>query len=121
MTTSSFAKKLLIFWVKNTSVSTLKLKSENMSKDSNSTSQQEGAKTIAEIEIAREISAINSRYPSDLSTIIGANSQSSSEEKEREGWIMSVSKSFCGATAALMAVEGKFGEKRMGATALDVL
>ncbi len=92
-----------------------------MSKDSNSTSPQEGAKTIAEIEIAREISAINSRYPSDLSTIIGANSQSSSEEKEREGWIMSVSKSFCGATAALMAVEGKFGEKRMEATVLDVL
>ncbi len=61
------------------------------------------------------------KYPHDLSTIIEANSQSLPEEKEREGWIMSVSKSFCGATAALMAVEGKFGEKRMEATVLDVL
>jgi hypothetical protein len=92
-----------------------------MSKYPNSTSLQEDAKTIEEIEIAREIGATNSRYPGDLSTIIGANSQSSPEEKEREGWIMSVSKSFCGATAALMAVEGKFGEKRMEATVLDVL
>gem|GEM_PF-3359106 len=92
-----------------------------MSKYPNPASSQEGAATIAEIEIAREIGATNSRYPGDLSTIIEANSQSSSEEKEREGWIMSVSKSFCGATAALMAAEGKFGEKRMKATVLDVL
>lgn len=90
-----------------------------MSKDFNSTSPQESAKIPDKI--AREIGAPNPRYPGDLSTIIEANSQSSPEEKEREGWIMSVSKSFCGATAALMAVEGEFGEKKMRATLLDVL
>jgi CubicO group peptidase (beta-lactamase class C family) len=34
---------------------------------------------------------------------------------------MSVSKTFCGATAALMAADGKFGAKKMDATLLDVL
>ena len=34
---------------------------------------------------------------------------------------MSVSKSFCGATAALMAADGNFGPKKMQASLMEVL
>lgn len=59
--------------------------------------------------------------PSDLATILEVDSNSSDLDKEKEGWIMSVSKTFCAATAALMAADGKFGEKKMNATLLDIL
>lgn len=63
----------------------------------------------------------NPKYPQNLSTILEANSNSLPDEKEREGWIMSVSKTFCGATGALMAADGKFGGKGLDATLLEVL
>ena len=61
------------------------------------------------------------KYPHDLSIIQQSDNNSSPQEKEIEGWIMSTSKSFCGATAALMAADGKFGEKKMEASLLDTL
>ena len=48
------------------------------------------------------------KYPHDLSMISEIDSASLPEEKDRESHIMSVSKSFCGATAALMAADGNF-------------
>jgi len=59
--------------------------------------------------------------PNELATIFETNSSSSEIDKAKEGWIMSVSKTFCGATAALMAADEKFGENKMNATLLDVL
>jgi len=59
--------------------------------------------------------------PSDLATILEVDSNSSSDDKGKEGWIMSVSKTFCAATAALMAADGEFGEKKMDATLFDIL
>mgnify|MGYP000700465578 CR=1 FL=1 len=59
--------------------------------------------------------------PSNLATILEVDSNSSSDDKGKEGWIMSVSKTFCAATAALMAADGEFGEKKMDATLLDIL
>ncbi|MBU6338960.1 MAG: serine hydrolase [Rickettsiales bacterium] len=61
------------------------------------------------------------KYPQDLSIISEYDAYSSPEEKEKEGWIMSTSKSFCGLNAALMAVDGKFGEKKMNASLMEVL
>jgi len=61
------------------------------------------------------------KYPHDLSIIQQSDNNSSPQEKEIEGWIMSTSKSFCGATAALMSADGKFGEKKMEASLLDAL
>lgn len=61
------------------------------------------------------------KYPQSLATTFEVDSNSSPEERDREGHIMSVSKSFAGATAALMATDGKFGEKKMNATLLDIL
>ena len=59
--------------------------------------------------------------PDELATILEVNSNSSAAEKAKEGWIMSVSKTFCGATATLMAADGDFGSKKMDATLLEVL
>ncbi len=59
--------------------------------------------------------------PDELATILEVNSSSSEADKAKEGWIMSVSKTFCGATGALMAADGKFGPKKMDATLLDIL
>lgn len=61
------------------------------------------------------------KYPHSLSTISAIDSTSLPEEKDHERPIMSVSKSFCGATAALMATDGKFGEKKMNASLMEVL
>lgn len=61
------------------------------------------------------------KYPDDLSIIVQSDNQSCVEDKEREGWIMSTSKSFCGATAALMSADGAFGENKMEATLAEVL
>ena len=59
--------------------------------------------------------------PNKLATILEVNSSSSEADKAKEGWIMSVSKTFCGVTAALMAADGSFGENKMNASLLDVL
>jgi CubicO group peptidase (beta-lactamase class C family) len=61
------------------------------------------------------------KYHQDLSILSDVSSNSPEEEKNRESHIMSVSKSFCGATAALMAVDGKFGPKKMQASLAEVL
>jgi hypothetical protein len=61
------------------------------------------------------------KYPKDLSTILEVDSTSQGEERNKEGWIMSTSKSFCALVSALMAADGKFGPKNMNATLLDVL
>ena len=61
------------------------------------------------------------KYPHSLSTISAIDSTSLQEEKDHERPIMSVSKSFCGATAALMAADGNFGPKKMQASLVEVL
>jgi len=63
----------------------------------------------------------NLKFPDELATKLEYNSQSSELEKNKEAWIMSASKTFCAATAALMAADGKFGNNKINATLLDVL
>lgn len=57
----------------------------------------------------------------DLSTIFEANLESSPGDREKQGWIMSISKSICGMTTALMAADGDFGEKEIDATLSEIL
>jgi len=61
------------------------------------------------------------KYPKNLATLLEVNSDSVGDDRDSEGHIMSVSKSFAGATAALMAADGKFGSKKINATLLDIL
>ncbi|NBV06947.1 MAG: class A beta-lactamase-related serine hydrolase [Proteobacteria bacterium] len=57
----------------------------------------------------------------NLATIEMIDSASSDIEKEKVFPLGSISKSFCGATAALIAVAGKFGTNRLNATIEETL
>ena len=59
-------------------------------------------------------------FKKDLSIISAVNS-ASQENRDAEYPIMSISKSFCGALSALMAVDGKFGINNINATLLEAL
>lgn len=63
----------------------------------------------------------NLKFPDGLVTKFEYNSKSLESDRNKEAWIMSVSKTFCAATAAIMAVDGEFGDNKINATLLDVL
>lgn len=57
----------------------------------------------------------------DLSVLERVDSNSSDSDRDKVFPVMSISKSFCGAVCALMAVDGEFGEKGVDATLDEVL
>ena len=61
------------------------------------------------------------KFPHNLAVVDRADSSSTGIDRDRQFPIMSVSKSFCGAVSALMAVDGKFGDNGLGATLGEVL
>jgi CubicO group peptidase (beta-lactamase class C family) len=63
----------------------------------------------------------NLKFPDGLVTKFEYNSKSPGPDKNKEAWIMSVSKTFCAATVAIMAADGEFGDNKINATLLDVL
>ncbi len=61
------------------------------------------------------------KFPHNISVIDQVDSSSTGEDRDREFPIMSISKSFCGAVSALMAVDGKFGSNGIDATISEAL
>lgn len=61
------------------------------------------------------------KFPNNIAIVDRVDSNSIGEDRERQFPIMSVSKSFCGAVSVLMALDGKFGDKGVDATLIEVL
>jgi len=61
------------------------------------------------------------KFPQDLSILERVDLNSVGEDRNKIFPIMSISKSFCGAVCALMAVDGKFGVNGVNATLKEVL
>jgi CubicO group peptidase (beta-lactamase class C family) len=64
---------------------------------------------------------VQPKFPDNLAILERADLQSSPADRQKVFPIMSISKSFFGATCALMAVDGEFGEKGIDATLSEVL
>jgi CubicO group peptidase (beta-lactamase class C family) len=61
------------------------------------------------------------KFPHNPAAADRVSSSSTGADRDRQFPIMSISKSFCGAVSALMAIDGKFGDKGLDATLEEVL
>ncbi len=61
------------------------------------------------------------KFPHNISVVDQVDSSSIGSDRDREFPIMSISKSFCGAVSALMAVDDKFGSNGIDATISEAL
>ncbi len=69
----------------------------------------------------QSLERVDPKFPHNISVIDQVDSSSTGEDRDREFPIMSISKSFCGAVSALMAVDGKFGSNGIDATISEAL
>ncbi len=61
------------------------------------------------------------KFPHNLAVVDRVDSSSAGADRDKQFPIMSISKSCCGAVSTLMAVDGKFGDKKLDATLEEVL
>jgi CubicO group peptidase (beta-lactamase class C family) len=69
----------------------------------------------------QSLERVDPKFPHNIYVIDQVDSSSTGEDRDREFPIMSISKSFCGAVSALMAVDGKFGSNGIDATISEAL
>ena len=69
----------------------------------------------------QSLERVDPKFPHNISVIDQVDSSSTGEDRDREFPIMSISKSFCGAVSALMAVDEKFGSNGIDATISEAL